>query len=153
MFFLFFALWLILNSSVTLEICIIGVFVAAAAYAFACVGLGWSPKRDLRLARMSGLLIRYAAVLVREIIKASIAVVGVITHPSRKIRQTLVTFETDLKSPFALALLANSITLTPGTITVSVDGSRFTVHCLDRSMIEGIQESEFVHLLRRLEAK
>ena len=49
-------------------------------------------------------------------------------------------------------LLANSITLTPGTITVSVEGDHFFVHCLDRELAEGMEESVFVELLKQMEA-
>lgn len=153
MFLILFAIWIVLNARITVEICIIGLLVAGIGYAFACFCLGWSPKRDLRLARMSGLIVAYICVLVVEIIKSSLRVVTIILNSHDPIKQSLVTFETDLESSFARAILANSITLTPGTITVSVDGSCYTVHCLDRSMIDGIQESTFVHLLRRLEAK
>jgi len=151
MFLLFFLIWIILNARITLEVCIIGLLVAGAGYAFSCYSLGWSPKHDLRLIKKSGIIVHYICVLIVEIIKSSLAIIRIIFNSKRPVRQALVTFETDLKTPVARALLANSITLTPGTITVSVDGSCYTVHCLDRGMIEGIQESKFVQLLRRLE--
>ena len=48
-------------------------------------------------------------------------------------------------------LLANSITLTPGTITIEQREDEYTVHCLDSSFIEGIEKSTFVKLLERME--
>ena len=48
-------------------------------------------------------------------------------------------------------LLANSITLTPGTITVSVEDDRFCVHCLDKELAEGMEDSVFVKLLEEME--
>ena len=48
-------------------------------------------------------------------------------------------------------MLANSITLTPGTITVSLEGDTYCVHCLDKSMAEGIESSIFVQKLHRIE--
>ena len=50
-------------------------------------------------------------------------------------------------------LLANSITLTPGTITVSVEGNRFCVHCLDWELADGVEDSVFVELLKEMEEK
>ena len=47
---------------------------------------------------------------------------------------------------------ANSITLTPGTITVSLTDNEYTVHCLDKELAEGISSSVFVKLLTKLEA-
>ena len=49
--------------------------------------------------------------------------------------------------------LANSITLTPGTITVSLENNEFLVHALNRNMAEGLQESLFERLLKRMERK
>ena len=55
-------------------------------------------------------------------------------------------FDTQLQN----VLLANSITLTPGTITLFQEGDHFAVHCLRREFGEGIEESSFVRLLRKI---
>ena len=64
----------------------------------------------------------------------------------------IVRFQTDLKSDAAKVALANSITLTPGTITIGLEGDELIVHALDAELIEGIDESVFVRLLRKMEA-
>ena len=51
----------------------------------------------------------------------------------------------------ALVVLANSITLTPGTITVELEGRELAVHCLDRSFSKGMAGGDFVKLLHRIE--
>ena len=56
-----------------------------------------------------------------------------------------------LKTDTARVVLANSITLTPGTITVTLEGDEFVVHCLDKELADGIENSVFVALLRRME--
>jgi multicomponent Na+:H+ antiporter subunit E len=48
-------------------------------------------------------------------------------------------------------LLANAITLTPGTITVNIDGNHFAVHCLDKSIAVGMDSSSFVKVITKLE--
>ena len=63
----------------------------------------------------------------------------------------LIRFRTDLGTEAARVALANSITLTPGTITVSLDGDGLLVHALDRDMARGLDESVFVRQLRRME--
>ena len=70
----------------------------------------------------------------------------------RKVQKNLVVFDTDLKTRFGRFLLANSITLTPGTITVRVEENRFTVHCMSRDMIDGINDGALVKLIRKMEA-
>ena len=64
------------------------------------------------------------------------------------LRKELLLFRTGL----AKVMLADSITLTPGTITVSVENDRFCVHCLDRELAEGMEDSVFVGLLLEMEA-
>ncbi|MBQ8547563.1 MAG: Na+/H+ antiporter subunit E, partial [Lachnospiraceae bacterium] len=56
-----------------------------------------------------------------------------------------------LKTDLARTVLANSITLTPGTITVELTEDEFKVHCLDKEMAEGIEDSVFVRLLLKME--
>ena len=63
----------------------------------------------------------------------------------------LVTFHTDLKTPVGRAFLANAITLTPGTITVTLEEDEYMVHCLDEDLTEGINDSAFQEYIRRLE--
>ncbi len=63
----------------------------------------------------------------------------------------LIQFDMNFKSDTSKFMLANSITLTPGTITVSVEGNTFTVHCLDKSLAQGIETSVFVKLLEKME--
>jgi hypothetical protein len=68
-----------------------------------------------------------------------------------KPRPLIVKFRTGLLTDTARVLLANSISLTPGTITISLDGEIFTVHCLDASMADGLENSRLVHILMQIE--
>ena len=55
-----------------------------------------------------------------------------------KIDPTIVTFKTTLKSTLAKVALANSITLTPGTITIRIEGQVFYVHAISRKAAAGL---------------
>ena len=88
-----------------------------------------------------------------EILKANIGVMQLILSPKMEVEPKLVRFRTDLKTDLARVILANSITLTPGTITVTLEGDEYLVHCLDKSMAEGMDDSIFVYLLHQLEEK
>ena len=65
----------------------------------------------------------------------------------------LVQFDVDLKKNRHLVALANSITLTPGTITVDLHDNHFTVHALDASMVDGLDDGVFVQQLMDMEKK
>lgn len=153
MFLLIFAVWLILNGKVTLEICLFGVAISAALFYFMCRFMDYSVKKEILFFRLFPLLANYFWVLVKEIVKANVAVLKIIVSPELQPEPAVVYFDTDLRTEFAKVLLADSITLTPGTITVSVEEGRFCVHCLDRELAEGLEDSVFVELLKKMETE
>lgn len=150
---LLFAVWVILNGKITLEICVFGAVISAVLFYFMCRYMDYSLKKELLLYRLVPWFVRYFWVLVKEIVKANVAVLGIIISPENQPEPAIVYFDAELKSGLAKVLLANSITLTPGTITVSVEGDRYCVHCLDRELAEGLEESVFVDLLKEMEAE
>lgn len=151
MYIIFFLIWVIFNGQFTLEIAAFGVVIAGLIYWFICKFLNYKPKTDLILAKKLFQALYYVFILVKEIIKANFAVIKMIMSSKYEIEPAVVRFKTDLKTTTARILLANSITLTPGTITVSLDNDEYVVHCLDKSLAEGINSSIFVTLLRKLE--
>ncbi len=151
MYFIFYLLWIIFNGQITLEIAVIGLVVAGLIYAFICKFMDWSWKKDLRIVKYSALMTVYLFILLWEILKANVATIRLIFSEKYEREPVLVTFRTRLKSPVLRVLLANSITLTPGTITVSVQDDEFTVHALDRDFADGIEDSVFVRMLEKAE--
>ena len=151
MYLIFFLIWVIFNGQFTPEIAVFGLVIAGLMYAFICKFMGYKPRADIIMAKKFFYLIQYVFILVKEIVKANFAVIRMITSSRYELEPAVVRFKTDLKSAPARIMLANSITLTPGTITVSLTGDEYVVHCLDKSLAEGINSSIFVTLLRRLE--
>ena len=153
MFFILYALWLILNGRITLEICLLGLAITALIYFFICKFMDFSIKKDLRLMRNAGYAMAYLVVLLKEIFLSNFRVMAIILFKRIPITPALTEVRIDLRSQMAKTILANSITLTPGTITVEVTGDVFVVHCLSSEMIEGIEDSAFVRLLKKMEAR
>lgn len=151
MFLIFFLSWIIFNGQVTTEILIFGVVIAAAVFWFVCKFMDYSLKKELKLYRNIGFFIWYAIVLLKEIIKANLDIIPRIYTVEEEMEPVIVKFRTNLKSELARVLLANSITLTPGTITVALEEDEYTVHCLDASLAEGLDTSVFVKLLEKFE--
>lgn len=80
--------------------------------------------------------IQYIPWLMYEIIKANFHMLYLVFHPNmeRLLDPTIIKFKTKFKSDVAITTLANSITLTPGTITVNIDSDGvFSVHAIDRA--------------------
>lgn len=151
MYLIFFLIWVIFNGQLTLEIAAFGVVIAGIIYWFICRFLGYNPKTDFILMKKLFQILYYVFVLVKEIIKANFAVIKMIMSSRYEIEPAVIRFKTDLKTTPARILLANSITLTPGTITVSLENDEYVVHCLDKSLAEGINSSIFVTLLEKME--
>lgn len=151
MYILFFLVWIMFNGQFTLEIAAFGLVIAAVMYLFVCKFMDYSYKKDLVMLKEAGLAVQYLGLLLWEIVKANMATIRFIMARKHKNEPVLVHFKTDLKTRTARALLANSITLTPGTITVSLEEDEYVVHCLDRSFSEGLCDGSFVKLLTRME--
>ena len=151
MIILLFILWGIFNGKITLEVAIIGAILSLALTIFTKKFFYKEKRTTKNIIREDFLTILYFGVLIKEIILANIAVLGIILSPKIEIQPCFCTFKTNLKDPIHRVLLANSITLTPGTITVSIRDNELKVHCLDKSLAEGLNDSIFVKLLTRLE--
>lgn len=152
MFILLFVLWIIFNGNVTWEITVFGLAICAALYLFLYKFMNYSIKRELMFARCLGKFIKYVVYLVIEIIKANLAVAGLILKFDHEPEPVLVKFRTKLKTQVGQTVLANSITLTPGTITAHLEDGEYLVHSLDREYAVGIHESGFVGKISEMEA-
>ena len=113
--------------------------------------LDYDPKKELRILKKLGGIFHFLLVLLRDIIKASFHVIGVILSPKKEMDPKLVFFYTDLQRDTGREGLANALTLTPGTITVFCEHELFCVHALDTASQADVDESQFMHLLKKLE--
>jgi multicomponent Na+:H+ antiporter subunit E len=77
--------------------------------------------------------LRFLATFARDLVSASVQVAVLVVHPRRRLRQAVIAVPVPGASDALLTLLANAISLTPGTLTLEVDrpGSTLHVHALD----------------------
>ena len=92
-------------------------------------------------------VVTYFPWLIREIVKSGWGVTKLILHPRLPISPTMTVVRASQRTRAAVATYANSITLTPGTITVAVKGNDLTVHALMR---EGALDLEAGGMDRRV---
>lgn len=147
---LFFGIWLAFNANITLEICIFGAVFAVALYLFMWKAMKYNPRYDLNILILFPWIIKYLLVLLWEIVKANFGVIGFILS-TKKIEPKLAYFTTTLVGDVAKTALANSITLTPGTIIVSNEDDLYCIHALDKSMVDGLNDSVFTRQLDKME--
>ena len=147
---LLFLLWIIWNGRLSVEILLFGVLLTALAFLFAIKVLGYSLASERRFWRNLPLFLLYTVNLIREIFKAALAVALLALDAKGKPDPVIVEFYSGLPTDFQNVLLANSITLTPGTYTLFQEKDHFVVHCLRREYAEGMDSSSFVELLRKV---
>ena len=150
MFILYYLLWIILNGRITAEILLFGIPVSGLISFVTYRVVGYSTENDRKIVRNLPLLLRYIITLIKEIAKAAISVMGVVAKPGERPEPVIVEFRSGLPTRFQNVLLANSITLTPGTYTLFLDGDRFVIHCLRREYADGLDSSPFVQLLKKM---
>ena len=86
---------------------------------------------------------RYWCWLLLEITKSSFDVARIILRRQPPISPTVIEFEAAPRGPVGQAILGNSITLTPGTLTLDVNKGRLRVHCLTQAGAEALLSGEF----------
>ncbi|WGI17504.1 Na+/H+ antiporter subunit E [Methanonatronarchaeum sp. AMET-Sl] len=96
---------------------------------------------------------RYIFWHLTEIIKANINVAKIVLNPNLPISPTFVKHSPDLEKGMAITVFGNSITLTPGTLTVNVDEDNdIYIHCLTsdhyQEMVESGMEERVKHIFR-----
>ncbi|MBN2539592.1 MAG: Na+/H+ antiporter subunit E [Deltaproteobacteria bacterium] len=86
--------------------------------------------------------LRYIPWLMREIVTANFHVAYLALSPKMPIDPQIITFRTKLESDISWVTLANSITLTPGTITIDIEDREFMIHALDRKVADDLDTGE-----------
>ena len=150
MFVLCLLLWLVLSGRITWEIIGFGIAVSAAVTLAARKLTGLTLKKEWIVFCRLPAILRYAGILLCEILRANLAVIRMVWRKKAP-DPCLTTFSVPLRTTAARVALSDSITLTPGTITTDQDGDLLTVHCLDRTMAEGLEKSCFVRRLQTME--
>lgn len=120
--------WLLLNNSLEPGQILLGLLLGWAIPRFT---LAFWPER-VRI-HSTAQLLRFAAVFLYDVLVANLAVARLILAGPRALRPAFVVVPLDLSNDLALSLLANTICLTPGTVSarLSADRRRLLVHALD----------------------
>jgi multicomponent Na+:H+ antiporter subunit E len=148
-FIALFIFWLILSRHYQIWYILIGV-AAAALITFLTNDIfssifqhGEREKTYIRLSILKFLrFLAYMPWLLYQIAKANIQVALIVLNPRMPIDPTLLQFNSQLKREIAQVILANSITLTPGTVTISLEKGRYIVHALVTASAQSLVEAK-----------
>lgn len=120
-------IWLVANNSLAVEIVLVGAAIAAVLavlftpYARVYADIRWSPRVLLYA-------VAFLGVFLWELVKANLNVARLVFSPRIRIRPGIVEIRTRLKSPMGRLVLANAITLTPGTLVVDIKDDALFIH-------------------------
>lgn len=133
-----FCFWLLLSGHYTGLLIALGV-----ASAVAVAALAWRMgvvDREGHPIHLVGRALVYWPWLIVEIVKSALRVSRLILDPALPISPTLVRVRASQKSALGVTLYANSITLTPGTISVDVSGNDIVVHAIEKAGADSLEE-------------
>ena len=129
-FITLFVIWVLLNQNLTPEVLISGsvvAFIVGLIFCYSC-----DIFSDLKLTPKAILYwFIYIFVFLNELVKSNLDVARRVISPKLPINPGFVEVKTELKSKLGRMILANSITLTPGTFTVELTGDTIFIHWLD----------------------
>ncbi|HZD41067.1 MAG TPA: Na+/H+ antiporter subunit E, partial [Terriglobales bacterium] len=152
-----FAFWLILSGKLEMNYLVFGV-ISAILVTFLTQDLLPPARRrqaDFRARwrgrwKSSSRFLAYLAWLVTNIFEANLQVAYLVLHPKLPIEPGLLRFTTTLQSEIGHVILANSITLTPGTITVHYSEGTYLVHTLVPQAATSLLEARMQNKLQRI---
>jgi multicomponent Na+:H+ antiporter subunit E len=156
-FVLLFAFWLLLSGHYQAKYIVIGALAAGLVtllsndlfYLALRYGESAEPKIQLVLLQLWRFLL-YLPWLLSRIIMANIQVAYLVLHPKMPIDPGLLVFRTRMKKGIAQVTLANSITLTPGTITTSLENGRYIIHTLKRPLAGELEDATMQNKIARV---
>ncbi len=130
LFVLLFLIWLLLTGTFELTSLLLGIVIAGGLSLI--FGKNSNVFGKLRLTpKVFIYSLHYLIVLSWEIVKSNVDVALRVINPKLPINPGIVKVKTKLKSPMGRMILANSITLTPGTLTIDIKDDEFYIHWID----------------------
>ena len=141
-------IWLLLSGHYTTLILSLGALSVLAVTWFV-----WRMDRvdgELAVLPMRPRLLYYLLWLMWQVVLSNIDLVRRIWNPALPIRPTWQRLDIKVSSPLAKVLYANSITLTPGTLTTDVREDHFMVHSLTSEGIDELRKGDMERQIQRL---
>ncbi len=135
-----FIVWLLLVGTLNWSEIFVGIMVAAFTAWISSKHLSFLDYLKLNWTTPMHVL-RYLQVFIVALVRANIDMAYRVLSPRLPINPALVEVQTQLQSPLGKLVLANSITLTPGTLTVDVVGERLHVHWVDSTQGTDLEQA------------
>ncbi len=153
-FVLLMGFWLLLSASYHWQHLLTGaLFSLVLTVAWAEITIGEHPRATSFTIKQVFLFIYYMLCLTWEVFAANFKVAAIVLHPRLPISPGLVIMRNELKKDLSRVLYANSITLTPGTITVDLEGDLHIVHAFTRRAGIDVQHWYLFDVMKKIEGE
>ncbi len=146
-----FALWLVLSWHFTPLFLFFGVVTCSVAV-FVAMRMAIVDGESLPV-HLVWRAATYVPWLVWEIFKSNVRVARIILSPRIRVDPSIVHFRASQRTDLGRFIYANSITLTPGTVTTGIVGDDFEVHAIVQEEIDGTEENVMNRRVARLEGE
>ncbi|NLA26409.1 MAG: Na+/H+ antiporter subunit E [Firmicutes bacterium] len=146
--------WLLLSSSLHWQHLLVGTLLSiVVTIVWSQVKVGDGRRRTTFTLKQLFMMIYYLLCLAWEVLKANIMVAFIVLNPKLPISPGMVIMRNDLKHDLMRVLYANSITLTPGTITVDLQGDYHVVHAITDPAGRGVLDWYLYDLAKNIEGE
>ena len=152
-FVLLLGFWLILSQEISLEILLVGSGAVVLIMLYSRSMLYGTEDTSLFQPRKLMFFFKFILIMLIEILKSNIQVAKIVLSPSLPISPSFVKVKKTFKKDLHKVIYANSVTLTPGTLTVDVDEEGFLVHALTNDAAEGLKDGIIEKSVDHLEVK
>lgn len=143
-FILLFLVWIGLTNSLDIQELIVGAVVAFVIARF------FTPNVEFNLKELIIKYIKFIPIFLKNLVQSNIAVAKIVLNPKLPINTGIVKLKTSLQNDQDKLILANAITLTPGTITVELRNSDLFIHILNMDSLDrDVLQQEIVEELER----
>ena len=148
---LLFLVWLLLSGFLKTNLLVLGL-LSSGLVSLLAVKLELLDKNSQRL-RINLRLPRYLPFLFKEIWHSNLHVAALILNPKLPIQPQILRYQAKQKSESGLAVHANSITLTQGTISIDIKDKEILIHALSNTTADGVREGNIYKQVCKLEGE
>ena len=143
--------WIVLSERLNLETLLLGLVICLSITYINRYNNKHIAKRTCNYTKKIYCYFLYALVLMKGIVVSNVQVAMIVLSKDMYISPSTFEYKTKLSKDKYRTIFANSITLTPGTITVSMDNDKITVHCIKDEYINSIMNSKLEKILLKIE--
>lgn len=145
-----FVFWMLLSGETGLVLLLSGIIASLfVAYMSHDLLIG---KADIRLGFVRILrFIKYLPWLLWQVMLSNIDIAYRTLHPKMPISPNIVSLKNEFKTEMGMVILANSITLTPGTVTIEVNEREFIVHAIAQDVADGLISGKMQERVKKIE--